>query len=542
VTTVEKTGERVRGDVVAARFAGVTKRYGATEALKGIDLEIGAGTVHALVGENGAGKSTALGVIAGRISPSGGRVELFGDEIPYGRPRALRSAGVAAVYQELTIAPLLSVEANVFLGQPEARLGFLQGRDMRKRYLELCKELGVAPEAKGTQAGRLSVAGQQLLEIMRALVRNCRVILFDEPTASLAVPEREALYGLMQRLRERGITIVFVSHNLEEVLMLADAITVFREGRRMRTAPRAEWSKVTLVRAMLGETGDARFTEGLLDRSEPAPEPTSADPAVADAVTVVAPEATSPPLLRAEGVTVTGAIEDIWLEVRPGEILGIAGLVGSGRTTLLRALAGAEGKARGRLWIEGKEIGWPRTVRAARKAGTALLPEDRKSEGLALSMASMDNIVLGDMRKSSRLGFLSRRRTERAAAAACEGVGFSLGRLSTPAMQLSGGNQQKLLLARWRHSPPKVLLADEPTRGVDIGAKAEIVEMLEEMAADGMAIIVVASELEELVALSHRILVLSGGRIVAGLDRSDRQITVAEILHSAFRTGLGGDQ
>jgi ABC-type sugar transport system ATPase subunit len=537
VTTVEKTGERVRGDVVAARFTEVTKRYGATEALKGIDLEIRAGTVHALVGENGAGKSTALGVIAGRISPSGGRVELFGDEIPYGRPRALRSAGVAAVYQELTIAPLLSVEANVFLGQPDARLGFLKGRDMRKRYLELCKALGVAPQPRGTHAGRLSVADQQLLEIMRALVRNCRVILFDEPTASLAVPEREALYGLMRRLRERGITLVFVSHNLEEVLMLADAITVFREGRRMRTAPRAEWSKASLVGAMLGDTGDARISEGLLDRTQPQAEPTAAA-----APRATGPADAGPPLLKAEGVTVPGAIEDIWLEVRRGEILGVAGLVGSGRTTLLRALAGAESKARGRLWIEGEELAWPRSVRSARKAGTALLPEDRKTEGLALAMASMDNVVLGDLQKSSRLGLLSRRRTERAAAAACEGVGFSRSRLSTPAMQLSGGNQQKLLLARWRHSPPKVLLADEPTRGVDIGAKAEIVEVLEEMAANGMAIIVVASELEELVALSHRVIVLSEGRVVAGLDRNDRQITVAEILHSAFKTGLGGDQ
>jgi ABC-type sugar transport system ATPase subunit len=474
--------------------------------------------------------------MAGRIGPSGGRVELFEDEIPYGDPRALRSAGVAAVYQELTIATLLSVEANVFLGQPAARLGFLQGADMRKKYVELCEQVGVAAQPPGTTAGRLSVADQQLLEIMRALVRNCRVILFDEPTASLAVPEREAFYRLMRSLRERGITIVFVSHNLEEVMMLADTITVFREGERRRTATRAEWSKATLVHAMLGESADARVVEELLDSSAPPVESVTS-------FTRVPPAAKAgPPLLRAKNVTVPGGVEDISLEVRRGEILGIAGLVGSGRSTLLRALAGAESKARGRLWVEGEEIAWPRTVRRARAAGTALLPEDRKTEGLALAMAAMDNVVLGDMHKSSRLGFLSRRRTERAAAAACDGVGFSSRRLSTPAMQLSGGNQQKLLLARWRHSPPKVLLADEPTRGVDIGAKAEILGVLEEMAAAGMAIVVVASELEELVALSHRVVVLSEGRVVAALDRGDREITVAEILHTAFRTGLGGDK
>ena len=538
MTSGSNVVERARADV-AARFTEVSKRYGATQALKSIDLEVEAGSIHALVGENGAGKSTALGIMAGRVAPSSGRVDLFGEEISYGHPRSIRESGVVAIYQELTIAPLLGVEANVFLGQPRSHFGFLQKREMRSRYVELCEEVGVAAKPPGTRAGALSVADQQLLEIMRALVRNSRVILFDEPTASLAVPEREAFYKLMLGLRERGITIVFVSHNLEEVMMLADAITVFREGERMQTALREGWSKGTLVRTMLGDKGDSRVEGEMLAPAELRPE--QDENLAAEVVAVREPLSRDEPvLLRAEGVTVPGAIEDVSIEVKPGEILGIAGLVGSGRSTLLRALAGAEPNASGNLWIDGEQIRWPNTVRRGRAIGTALLPEDRKTEGLVLAMAAMDNVVLGDLHKSSRYGFLSRRRTEQAAAAACDGVGFSASRLSARAMQLSGGNQQKLLIARWRHAPPKVLLADEPTRGVDIGAKAEILKVLEEMAATGLGIIVAASELEELAALSHRVVVLSEGRLVGWLDRAERPIAVSDILHMAFRTGLGG--
>ncbi len=267
--------------------------------------------MHALVGENGAGKSTALGIMAGRIAPTGGRVELFEQEIPYGDPRALRVAGVGAIYQELTIAPLLGVEANVFLGQPAARLGFLQRSDMRTRYVGLCAEFGVAAQPPGTLAGVLSVADQQLLEIMRALVRNCRVILFDEPTASLAVPEREAFYRLIRSLRGRGITIVFVSHNLDEVMMLADTITVFREGERRKTAPGGEWSKRTLVRTMLGEAADARVAGEMLEPDAPRASRLAGSGATRRA-------SGGEPLLRAEGVTVPGAIEDISIEAPRG--------------------------------------------------------------------------------------------------------------------------------------------------------------------------------------------------------------------------------
>ena len=523
------------GGAVAARFMNVTKTFGVTRALKGIDFEIRAGTVHALVGENGAGKSTALGILAGRIPPSGGRVELFDEEIPYGVPRALRAAGVVAIYQELTIAPLLGVEANVFLGEPASRFGMLRRGEMRERYLELCEEFGFRPQPAGTRAGQLSVADQQLLEIMRALIRDCRVILFDEPTASLAIPEREALYELIGDLKRKGMTIVFVSHNLDEVFLLADEITVFREGEHQRTAPSSGWTKSTLVDAMLGKGGDSRVAEELLheDRGVASATPTTVS---APGGATANAGGSAPPLLRAEGVTIDGAIEDAWIDVKPGEILGVAGLVGSGRSSLLRALAGAEDGSRGRLWIEGREVDWPHSVRRARRLGIALLSEDRKSEGLALSMSARDNIIVGDMGKVSRFGMVMPHKAEKSAAEAAEAVGFPAKRLSTQALQLSGGNQQKLLLARWRHARPKVLLADEPTRGVDIGAKAEIVAVLEDMAASGIGVVVVASELEELVALSHRVVVLAEGSVVGALDQTTAPITVADTLHMAFRT------
>jgi ABC-type sugar transport system ATPase subunit len=249
---------------------------------------------------------------------------------------------------------------------------------------------------------------------------------------------------------------------------------------------------------------------------------------------------TSKPLLLAQGVTVPGAIEDVSIELGRGEILGIAGLVGSGRSTLLRALAGVEPTVSGRLWIDGEEVRWPKTVRRARALGMALLPEDRKSEGLVMAMAARDNIVLGDLRGVSRFGALSSRRVERSAAEASGGVRFSSERLGSRAMNLSGGNQQKLLLARWRHATPRVLLADEPTRGVDIGAKGEILEVLEEMAASGIGLVVVSSEVEELAAISHRVMVLSEGRVVGVLDGAERDLSVSDILHMAFRTDAGG--
>ncbi len=512
------------GQQVAASFAGVTKEFGATRALKGIDLTIERQTIHALVGENGAGKSTALGILAGRIGPTAGRVEVFGEKIKYADPRASRRAGIVAIYQELTIVPALSVEANVFLGQPLSHSGILSEGVMRRRYVELCDRVGVAAQPAGTAAGRLSVADQQLLEIMRALIFDARIMLFDEPTASLGQPEREALLSLMRSLREDGMTIIFVSHNLDEVLEISDRITVFRDGSLQETADRSVWDKPRLVRTMLGTHSDQRVLAEMID---PSAEVRPADQTRST-------RARGKVLLGATGITVPGAISGIDIEICAGQILGVGGLVGAGRTTLLRALAGLEPRAEGRLWVDGTEVPWPHSVRRARALGIALVPEDRKGQGLVLSMMAMENVVLSDLGSLSRFGVISPKAVRASAAEVCGDFGFSPARLRSLTGQLSGGNQQKLLLARWKHWAPTILLADEPTRGVDVGAKEEIVRSLEAMAADGLGIVMVSSELEEVAAVSDRVIVLSEGRAVGRLDRTEGNITVSEILHAAF--------
>jgi ABC-type sugar transport system ATPase subunit len=522
-------GEIAAAGRVAVGMMEISKSFGATRALKAVNLQVAEGTVHALIGENGAGKSTALGILAGRIAPTSGRVEIFGAEPRYGNPRAARRAGVVAIYQELTIVPALSAEANVFLGDPLHRLGFLSERTMRKRYEALCERIGVQAVPPRTPAKLLSVADQQMLEIIRAVRGDAQIILFDEPTASLAVAEREALFALIKSLRASGTTIMFVSHNLDEVLELSDTITVFRDGGLRVTAPRGEFDKARLVREMLGDAADDRLASELLESHDGAEAP-------AHPVHPVRRRPRDRALLKAEGVTVPGAIEDVDIEIREGEVVGIGGLVGSGRSTLLRALAGLEPSAKGRLWIDGREVSWPHSVRKALGYGIALIPEDRKTQGLALPMSAMDNIAVSDFAAASRWRFISPRMVERSTEDVAGHYGVRQDRLRTPARHLSGGNQQKLMLARWQYRTPHVLLADEPTRGIDVGAKAEILHSLEAMADAGLGLVIASSELEEVAAVADRVVVLAEGRVSGYLERDgDELISTAEILHLAFQ-------
>jgi rhamnose transport system ATP-binding protein len=510
--------------VPAVEYRAVDKRFQATHALKAVDMTIEPSTIHALVGENGAGKSTCLGVLAGRIAPDSGRVEVFGTELKAFDPRTARAAGVAAIYQELTIVPALSAQANVFLGQSLSKHGLLAERQMRRRYEALCEELGVTPAPANAPARSLSVADHQLLEIMRAIVTRSRIILFDEPTTSLAPPEREALRRLMLKLRDQGVTLVFVSHNLDEVLRIADTVSVFRDGRVVLTADRSDLTKRQLVEAMLGAGVGARLADQLLGDASSA---RKARPAPREG------------LLRVEDLTVPGAVEDIGFEVRRGEIFGIGGLVGAGRTTILRALAGLERRASGRLWVEGRKVPWPTSVRKSRRLGIALSPEDRKTQGLALQMSAMDNIAISDLGRVARGPLLSKPRMAAECGEVATKFGFDRARIDETARRLSGGNQQKLLLARWGFNPPKVLLADEPTRGVDIGAKQGILASLEAMAANGSAIVVVSSEIEEIAAICDRVLVISEGRVSGVLDRERDEMSVSQIIKLAF--GMAGN-
>jgi ABC-type sugar transport system ATPase subunit len=498
------------GDAPAIRLAGIVKRYGGTCALDGVDLEVGAGEVHALVGENGAGKSTCLGVLAGRVVPDDGETTLFGEAFAPGDPRGARRAGVATIYQELTIVPALSSQGNVFLGQDLSRSGLIREREMRERFTGLCEQIGVRVPAD-VPAGSLSIADQQVVEIMRALVGRPRVILFDEPTAALAAREREALYGVIRGLRADGVTIVFVSHNLDEVLDIADHVTVFRSGKLSASRPVGEWTKQELVRAMVGRD---------LERAR-------------GRTAAFAARLGEEPMLRVRGLTVRDELTDVSLDLRRGEVLGIGGLVGSGRSELLRAIAGDLPITSGELWMEGERLRWPGSVRRARAHGISLVPEDRAAAGILPELTAAENIVVSDLSSAARLGVVSKRRLAAAAGSAADGMHFPRERLGDLAGGLSGGNQQKLLLARAAHSRPRVLLADEPTRGVDVGAKAEIMRTIKELAASGMAVIVVSSELEDLELLCDRVLVLAGGRPAGEISRREA-ITVHSILELAF--------
>jgi ABC-type sugar transport system ATPase subunit len=498
---------------LAVEGVAIEKRYGPTRALKSVNVAVRAGVVHALVGENGAGKSTFLGTVAGRVTPSAGTMRILGRPHVFGNPRHARALGIAAIYQELTIVPAMSTQENVFLGQTPARMGVISAAQMRQRFVDLCERLRVHIPAD-RPAGRLSVADQQMLEIMRGVESHARVLLFDEPTTSLAPPERESLFRIMRELRLEGVTMMIVSHNLDEVLEIADEVTVFREGAVAASGPTEQWTKASLVRAMIGH-----------DLKPAAPR-------------ALRSPAAGPPLLSARGVTIAGAIEGVDIQVGAGEVVGVGGLVGSGRTSLLRALSGLEPQSSGELMIEGQPKPWPRTPRTALGYGIALVPEDRKGQGLVLGMSVASNMTMASMEKVSRAGVLSSLAMKNSSLSVARDFGLAERHLLSTVRNLSGGNQQKALLGKWRLKTPRVLLVDEPTRGIDIGAKEEILATLKRMALQGLAVVIVSSELEEVVEISDRVVVLSAGRRVAELTASDVPVRVQDILNAAFEVGV----
>ncbi|MEW1717962.1 sugar ABC transporter ATP-binding protein [Streptomyces sp. NPDC093109] len=484
---------------------GVSKVFGRTYAVRDVDLEIPRGAVHALVGENGAGKSTLLGMISGRLATDTGSVEVFDTVLGAGGPRRARGLGLVTVYQELTMVPALSAEANVFLGGNISRRGLLSRREMRGRYERMCEDFEVDIPADAL-ARTLSVSQQQILEIMRGVQADGRVLLLDEPSAALAEHERDTLYRILDRLRTRGTTIVFVSHNLDEVLRLSDSISVLRNGRLVETAPRERWNRQALIRSMVGREIGVTARGGTHEPGGPA--------------------------LEASGVGVPGVLDDIGIRVHAGEIVGLWGLVGSGRTTFMRALAGLDGTSSGELRLGGKPVPWPRSAREAIASGVVMVPEDRKN-GLVPAMDAVDNVSVG-VTRATRLGRIDHARERAAAEEFTRYFGFDANRLEAPVRHLSGGNQQKVLLAKWAARTPRVFLVDEPTRGIDVGAKSEVLASLVSLARDGAAVIVTSSELEEVLAIANRLLVFTKGRVVREIPADSPQFRVRDIVRLGF--------
>ncbi|KRF30855.1 sugar ABC transporter ATP-binding protein [Yonghaparkia sp. Soil809] len=473
---------------LALEVTRLSKSYPGVNALRGVSLQVRSGEVHGLVGENGAGKSTLLKSIAGAVPFDSGSVRVLGTDLVGGNPRQAAEAGLAMIYQELTIVPELSASDNVHLGDPPRRFGVVDRRRVDAQFREAAARIGlqVAPRAK---AGSLSTANQQLLEIVRAMVSERRLVIMDEPTASLGPEDIGRLHAVIRGLRETGHAVVYVSHDLDAVLDICDAVTVLREEEVVESRPAAEWTKPALIRSMLGGVE--------LDSAGAGESATTAGDAV----------------LSVRGLRAPGVRLDE-LDVAAGQIIGVAGLVGSGRSRLLRALAGALLIDEGRCEIRGERRTWPRSPAAAWRLGIAMAPEDRKLQGLVLDQSAAWNIALGDFSGAAGRGPVTLDRLRAGVRAAAEAMAFSASRLVVAAGTLSGGNQQKLMLARLMNRSVSVLLLDEPTRGIDIGAKAHVFTAMREIADSGRTVIWSSSEIEEVLEHSDRVLVVAGGRVI----------------------------
>lgn len=482
---------------VVLEARGLCKSFPGVRAVDDVSMSLVAGEIHGLVGENGAGKSTFVKMLAGAHSPDSGEIVVDGQRAQISTPLAAQALGVAAIYQEPHIVPYLSPVANVFLGQEIPRFGVLRNeRAMRKRFRRWGEVLGIDVPATGS-AATLSIGMQQSIEIMRALERDARVIVMDEPTAALSHTEIAALHRAIDVLLSRGAAILLISHKLDEVIELSETITVMRDGRKVAETRAADTNVDGLVDAMLGQ----RF-ENALERARTGHQRQRQRQTMERGTR-----------LAVDGLTVPGRLANVSLRVGRGEILGVAGLVGAGRTTLLRAVAGLEQSATGTLEIDGRRVNWPSTARRAWDLGIALAPEDRRRQGLVLGRSAADNVVLSSLQTVGRGGFATRRSIRRAADATASRVGFTTSRLAAASGTLSGGNQQKIVLAKCLRAEPRILLVDEPARGIDVGAKAEIFGLIEDLSKQGMGVIIVSEETDELIAFADRIIVLCNGAV-----------------------------
>jgi ABC-type sugar transport system ATPase subunit len=470
-------------------LSGVSKRFARVHALEAVSFDVLPGEIHALVGENGAGKSTLIKILGGNLGADEGTITLKGRDFAPRDPSQARAAGIAVIYQELTVIPYLSVAENIFLGAlPANAIGIVDRQRLHRDARELLDHLGMDIDP-AKPAGELAIGLQQMIEIAKSLAARADLLIMDEPTSSLSHREGERLWEVVAELRNSGKTVIFVSHKLDEVFAIANRVTVLRDGRKIATQLLADITPDQLVTMMVGH--ELHYEK---------------------AVHAAAP---GPDILTVEGLERRGRFSGISFSVRAGEIVGFAGLVGAGRTEVMRAIFGADPADAGRVTVEGKELALGNPRRAIR-AGIAYLPENRKEQALFLRMSLLENLALPASQTLS-LGILDQAAESRRAADFVKRLRIVAASIGEEVIQLSGGNQQKVVLARWLAMQPKVLIADEPTRGIDVGAKAEIHDLLRSLARQGMAIIVVSSELPEILSLSNRILVMRGGRIVASL-------------------------
>jgi ABC-type sugar transport system ATPase subunit len=472
----------------AVRFEHITKRFLGVQALEDVSLDVAEGSCHALCGENGAGKSTLGKILAGIHTPDSGRVLVGGREVRFDSPRDALGAGVGMVHQELAACDNLSVAENLLLGNIPRRRGFVRQTELERRATAMLSEIGPELDVHAPMS-KLSIAQQQLVQIAAAVSGGARTIVFDEPTSSLSQAEADRLYALIERLKARGVTCIYVSHRMPEIFRLCDTVSVLRDGRHVLTRPIAELSESELVASMIGRPlGD------YLPQSRQA---------------VVGPE-----LMRVERLTRAGKYLDVTFSLHAGEIVGLAGLVGAGRSELAHALFGLEVPMSGSISVDGRviELDDPKIAIAL---GIGLVPEDRKRQGLVLGESGVHNTSLPILGRLSRVSFVRRSEERELTTTFFSKLRVRSSAVAAPVAGLSGGNQQKVVLARWLAASSRILILDEPTRGVDVGAKAEIHALIRDLAARGNAVLLISSELPEVIALSHRVLVMRRGAIVA---------------------------
>jgi rhamnose transport system ATP-binding protein len=492
-------------------LSGVSKTFGSVRALQDVSLELHPGEAHALAGENGAGKSTLIKVLAGVYRPDTGTVLVDGQPVTFAGPADARDAGVAVIYQEPTLFPDLSVAENIFMGrQPRGQLRRIDRRRMHAEAAALFQRLGVTLDPAQPARG-LSIADQQMVEIAKALSLRARVLIMDEPTAALTVNEVERLFAVARSLRSQGAAVLFISHRLDEVFELCQRVTTLRDGRLIATEPVAELTPDDLVRRMVGRPLEALF-----------PKLDTAPGAVA---------------LKVDRLSREGLFTDVSFEVRRGEIVALAGLIGAGRSEVARAIFGVDRWDAGRVEVNGRPLP-PASPTSAMAAGLALVPEDRRQQGLVMSLSIERNVGLTGLRSLNRFGLIRRAAERTRAADWAVRLRLRYARLSDPVDTLSGGNQQKVVLAKWLAIRPAVLIVDEPTRGIDVATKAEVHRLLSELAGDGIAVLMISSELPEVIGMADRVLVMHEGRVVAEIARG--QATEESIMSAA--TGRVGSR
>jgi ribose transport system ATP-binding protein len=482
----------------------IRKTFPGVVALDGVDFQLRRGEVHILLGENGAGKSTLMKILSGAYQMTAGRITLDGAEVEIKNPAHAQGLGISTIYQEFNLVPHLSVGENIFLGREPLRLGLIDRRAVNRQAAEVLARLGLKLDPRRPVRG-LRVAEQQMVEVAKALSLDARVLIMDEPTAALAEHEIKELFAAIRGLKEKGVSIVYISHRMEELFEIGDRVTVLRDGRSVGTFDVKETNKFELIRLMVNRDLTELFPKEHAARGEEA--------------------------LRVEGLTTRGGLRGVSFTLHKGEVLGIAGLLGAGRTELARAIFGLDKLESGTVRIKGevRRIGSPR---AAINYGLGFLTEDRKAQGLVLPLSVKDNLCLPSVDKFTSFGFVDAKRERRAAERYVKELRIRTPGLDQKVVYLSGGNQQKVVLSKWLCSEAAVFIFDEPTRGVDVGAKAEIYQLMNRLAASGVAIIMISSELPEILGMSDRILVMRAGMVAC--EFTAREATQERILECAL--------